>query len=64
MTTVIMCGAHDAEDTVRKHTFVADLIPDAVLHVFDGAGHFPTLEAPDNVAAKLQGWFQTPLRLT
>ncbi len=62
--TVIMCGAHDAEDTVRKHAFVADLIPDAVLHVIDGAGHFPTLEAPDTVTETLLDWIQTPLRLT
>ncbi|WP_420794972.1 alpha/beta fold hydrolase [Ruegeria conchae] len=32
---------------------MADLIPDAVLHVIDGAGHFPTLEAPDTVTETL-----------
>ncbi len=62
--TLIICGTHDAENTVRKQSFLADLIPDARLQVVDEAGHFPTLETPERVNAMLQDWLKTPLRLT
>ncbi|SDW57721.1 Pimeloyl-ACP methyl ester carboxylesterase [Ruegeria halocynthiae] len=61
--TLIVCGAHDADNPVRKHTFLADLIPDAELRVIDRAGHFPTLETPETVNEMLRDWLQIPLRL-
>ncbi len=64
MPTLIICGAHDAENPVRKNAFMADLIPDAELRVIDEAGHFPMLEAPETVIAMLQDWLRKPLRLT
>ncbi|WP_299945729.1 alpha/beta fold hydrolase [uncultured Ruegeria sp.] len=61
--TLVICGAHDVEIPVRRHAFIADLIPDADLRVIDEAGHFPTLETPETVNALLQGWLQVPLSL-
>ncbi len=62
--TLILCGAHEAENAVRKHEFMAELIPEADLRVIDEAGHLPTLEAPDMVSAALRDWLQIPLRLS
>ncbi|MEX0306691.1 MAG: alpha/beta fold hydrolase [Ruegeria sp.] len=64
MPTLVICGAHDAENLVRKHAFMADLIPEAELRLVDEAGHFPTLETPDIVNEMLRDWLRIPLRLT
>ena len=61
--TLILCGAYDTLIPVRKHAFVADLIPGAELLVLDAAGHFPTLEAPGAVSEAMLKWLQVPLRL-
>ncbi|EEE37039.1 hydrolase, alpha/beta fold family [Rhodobacteraceae bacterium KLH11] len=61
--TLIICGAHDTLVPAKKHSFVADLIPGADLHVIEGAGHFPTMETPDQVNTLLRDWLQVPLRL-
>lgn len=60
---LILCGAHDTLTPVRKHSFMADLIPDARLQVIETAGHLPSLETPDIVINALQEWLQVPLRL-
>lgn len=61
--TLVLCGAHDALCPVKRHTFMAELIPDAALKVLDEAGHLPTLEAPAETTQALRGWLQQPLIL-
>lgn len=61
--TLVLCGAHDNLTPVRKHQFMAELIPEAELLVLDSAGHLPTLEAPDAVNTALINWLKVPLRL-
>ena len=60
--TLIMCGAHDTLTPVRKHAFMAELIPGAELKVLPDAGHLPTLEAPQTVNDALSEWLKTPAR--
>ncbi|MCG7519019.1 alpha/beta fold hydrolase [Ruegeria sp. Ofav3-42] len=60
--TLVICGAHDSVIPVRKHAFMADLIPDAKLKVIDDAGHLPTLETPQIVNELLENWLSTPAR--
>lgn len=61
--TLVLCGAHDTLTPVRKHAFMADLIPEAELLVVDGAGHLPPLEAPQIVNAALENWLTQPARM-
>ncbi|MCU9837833.1 alpha/beta hydrolase [Ruegeria sp. WL0004] len=54
--TLILCGAHDRMTSVRRHSFLADLISGAELSVIEDAGHLPTLETPETVTEHLRGW--------
>lgn len=60
---LILCGAHDKVTPVKRHEFMAGLIPVARLEVFDAAGHMPTLETPEQVTAALRTWMKEPLIL-
>lgn len=60
---LVMCGAHDGQNSVRRHEFIAELIPYAQLEVIAGAGHLPTLESPDAVTRALRAWLKQPLVL-
>jgi pimeloyl-ACP methyl ester carboxylesterase len=61
--TLVLCGAHDALCPVKRHTFMAELIPFAKLVVLENAGHLPTLEQPAETTAALRAWMQQPLVL-
>ncbi|WP_299887038.1 alpha/beta fold hydrolase [uncultured Ruegeria sp.] len=60
--TLILCGSHDTLTPVRKHAFMADLIPGAVLQTIENAGHLPTLETPNVVIDALRNWLSVPCR--
>lgn len=60
---MVICGADDPMTPVKRHTFMAELIPDAELRVLEGAGHLPTLEQPEAVANALRDWMEKPLML-
>ncbi len=57
---LILCGAHDRLTPVKRHSFMAELMPSAELRVIEEAGHLPTLEAPDAVLAALRDWLARP----
>lgn len=59
--TLILCGAHDTLTPVRKHTFMAELIPGAELQIIDEAGHLPTLETPQAVNEEMGRWLNRPI---
>jgi pimeloyl-ACP methyl ester carboxylesterase len=61
--TLVLCGEHDALCPVKRHSFMAELIPGAQLQVIEGAGHLPTLEAPDAVCDALRHWLVQPFVL-
>ncbi|WP_171178449.1 alpha/beta fold hydrolase [Ruegeria sp. HKCCD8929] len=58
--TMILCGAHDGLTPVKRHTFMAELIPNAELRIIEDAGHLPTLETPEAVTGALQHWLAMP----
>lgn len=60
---LVMCGAHDGQNALRRHEFMADLIPYARLEIIEQAGHLPSLENPDAVNAALRDWIKQPLVL-
>ncbi|WP_420586678.1 alpha/beta fold hydrolase [Ruegeria sp.] len=61
--SLVLCGAHDTLTPVRRHSFMADLIPNAELKVIADAGHLPTLETPEIVNGALADWLSTPVPL-
>ena len=61
--TLILCGAHDRLTPLKRHAFMAELIPYARLEVIEEAGHLPTLEAPEATTAALRAWMQQPFVL-
>ena len=58
--TLVLCGAHDRLTPVKRHSFMAELIPTAELQVIEEAGHLPTLEAPEATLEALRGWLAAP----
>jgi len=60
---LVMCGAHDTLTPLKRHAFMAELIPYARLEVIEDAGHLPTLEAPEAVTAVLRTWLKQPFVL-
>lgn len=60
---LILCGVHDEVYPVKRHSFMAELIPFAELVVLEGAGHLPTLEQPQRTTAALRTWMRQPLVL-
>jgi pimeloyl-ACP methyl ester carboxylesterase len=61
--TLILCGAYDTLTPLKRHAFMAELIPYARLEVIAEAGHLPTLEAPEATTAALRAWMQQPFVL-
>ncbi len=61
--TLVLCGEYDQIYPVKRHEFMAELIPNADLHVVEGAGHLPTLEQPTLTNKILRDWLETPLVL-
>lgn len=60
---LILCGAHDRLTPLKRHAFMAELMPNARLVVIEEAGHLPTLEAPEATTAALREWLQQPVVL-
>lgn len=58
--TLVMCGAADTINTLKRHSFMAELIPGGSLQVIEGAGHIPTLEQPQAVTDALIQWMRQP----
>jgi pimeloyl-ACP methyl ester carboxylesterase len=61
---LVLCGAEDGLTPVKRHQFMAELIPYAQLHIVEGAGHLPTLEQPEAVTHALANWLTQPYVLT
>lgn len=60
---IVICGRHDGQYPVKRHEFLAELIPYAELDVIEQAGYLPTLEAPEAVCDSLRRWMKKPMVL-
>ncbi len=60
---LVLCGEHDGLTPVKRHSFMAELIPDAELKVIEGAGHLPTIEQPEATTQALRAWLNLPYLL-
>lgn len=63
MPALVLCGEHDTLTPVKRHSFMAELIPYAELKVLSGAGHLPTLEQPAETTKALRDWMRQPFVL-
>ena len=61
--SLVMCGDYNGQHSVRRHEFLAELIPYAQLEVIPNAGHIPTLENPDAVTDAIRRRMRQPLVL-
>ncbi len=57
---LVLCGAQDTLMPLKRHAFMAELIPHALLRVIEDAGHLPTLEAPEETTGALRDWLRQP----
>ncbi|MGF6160396.1 pimeloyl-ACP methyl ester carboxylesterase [Ensifer sp. KUDG1] len=55
-STLVLAGACEQVCPLEAQQEVADGIPDAELHLIEGAGHFAPLENPDAVAGHVARW--------
>ncbi|SHI59614.1 alpha/beta fold hydrolase [Wenxinia saemankumensis] len=60
---LVICGEADPLTPVKRHSFMAEMIPTGTLRVIEGAGHLPSLEAPEAVTEALAEWMGQPLVL-
>lgn len=60
---LVTCGAGNAALPVKRHSFMAELIPHARLEVIEGAGYLPSLEQPEAVINVLRAWQAQPFVL-
>lgn len=61
--TRIICGELDPLTPVRRHEFMADLIPDATLTIIPDAAHMPMLEQAEQTTQAIRDWLDQPLVL-
>lgn len=60
---LVLCGEHDGLTPVKRHEFMAELIPYAQLRVIPNAGHLPVLEQPEATTQALYDWLGQPFVL-
>lgn len=58
--TLVVCGAEDPIWPVRRHEFMAEMVPYARMEVIAGAGHLPPLEQPQRTVEVIRDWMQQP----
>lgn len=56
--TAVICGEDDQITPVEVAREMADLIPNAQLHLVPKAGHLSPLEAPDHVSRLISEWMK------
>jgi pimeloyl-ACP methyl ester carboxylesterase len=54
--TLVLCGRDDYLSPPELHYSMAEVLPNAQLHVVERCGHMAPLERPDEVNAALMAW--------
>lgn len=58
--SVVICGDCDPLTPMKRHDFMAGMIPYAQLRVIENAGHYPSIEDPEATTAALREWLAQP----
>jgi pimeloyl-ACP methyl ester carboxylesterase len=61
--TLVVCGQEDTALSLRRHSFLSEMIPYSTLLTVPGAAHVPTLEQSEAVTKALLKWMKEPLML-
>jgi pimeloyl-ACP methyl ester carboxylesterase len=64
MPVLVACGDEDGVCPPDLSQEIADAIPDATLAIVERAGHYLTLDQPDEMARLLRAWLDRPNRLS
>ena len=64
MPVLVACGAEDGVCPPELSQEIAAAIPGATLAIIERAGHYLTLDQPDEVARLLRQWLAQPTRTT
>jgi pimeloyl-ACP methyl ester carboxylesterase len=59
--TRVICGEYDTLTPVKRHEFMAELIPTARLSILPDAGHLPSWETPEALIEVLEDWMKQPV---
>lgn len=62
MPVLVACGDEDGVCPPELSREIADVIPGATLAIVEHAGHYLTLDQPDEVARLLRAWLSRPNR--
>jgi len=54
--TLVACGADDHYSPPSQHAEIAELLPDAVLHIIENCGHMAPMEKPRTVSKLMRDW--------
>lgn len=60
MPALAICGVYDQVTPLRRHEFIATLIPYARLEGIPDAGHYPMLEQRNETTRHLRQWLAQP----
>ncbi len=60
MPVLVACGVEDRVCPPELSREIADAVPGATLAVVEGAGHYLTLDQPDEMARLLRAWLTDP----
>lgn len=63
LPAVVIGGSADPSTPLRRHEFVAEMLPYGRLVAIEGAGHLPSVEQPEAVTAAIDDWLAAPLYL-
>lgn len=58
--TLVMCGDFGGPNPIKRHSFIAELVPSASLCIIEGSGQLPTLEQPEATTKALTAWMKLP----
>lgn len=64
MPVLVACGDEDGVCPPELSREIAEAIPDATLAIVERAGHYLTLDQPDEVARLLRDWLSRPNRVS
>ncbi len=56
--TLVLCGKYDRLCSIETHQLMYELVPEATLHIVEGAGHLPVLEQPELTNKFLAQWLR------
>jgi pimeloyl-ACP methyl ester carboxylesterase len=58
--TLVLCGRQDGWSPLSRHEQMASMITGSTLAAIEDSGHMVSMERPESVTARLEGWLGQP----